>query len=541
MIGLFEILSIVLFLNVTIGLFVYIRAHYSRASFFFFLLALSSALWIGGVSILYYPDVIRVSQLLGGRITFFGASLMGGAMVLFAYEFPRRTITGFITSQLRYLLLLLAALFAFLSLATPLVVRNIVAVTNPLIIGYGPLYPFFGMFFLVTAVVTISFLWLKYRYAGGIERFQLQYFFIGFFLAVLFGVTTNLFVPLVTGESRYSAFGPLASFFVIGATAYAVIKHHLLEIRIIFAEIFSGFVLLILFIGVITSRTFPEFILNVVTFGVVALFSYLNIRRTFHESEDKFRIEHLLKELTKVNDRLKRLDQLRSDFISIATHQIRTPLTVTKGYIAELKSSTFYSANVANELLIDRMNKNNERLIRLVDDLLDMSRIERGKLEYDFKPFPVEELLESVVEEMNLEAAKKNLYLDFKKVETSLPKISCDPDKLHQAFINLVENAIKYTPEGGITVSHSMSDTAVVIKISDTGIGLTPEEIKTIFGKFKRGMAKGTEGLGLGLYLVKSIITAHGGKIKAESVGKHKGSTFTIELPLTPKKIIEKR
>ena len=183
---------------------------------------------------------------------------------------------------------------------------------------------------------------------------------------------------------------------------------------------------------------------------------------------------------------------------------------------------------------IENVYQSNERLIRLVNNLLSISRIESG-MKMHFKKTSLEEIICSLIDELKIEAEKKNIYLNWQKPKKPLPKVLVDEDTIKEAIFNIIDNAIKYTKKGGVTVKLKVENEKLKIVVSDTGAGMTKEELSKSFETFSRGGAGvrfHTEGLGLGLYVAKKFIERHHGNIKAESDGKDKGSVFYIELPI---------
>jgi len=241
------------------------------------------------------------------------------------------------------------------------------------------------------------------------------------------------------------------------------------------------------------------------------------------------------KELQEAYEELKKLDKAKSEFISIASHQLRTPLTAVKGYISMMQEGTYGKMPEKMEKPLDNIYTSNERLIKLVNDLLNVSRIEAGRMEMKSEKISLEQMISSVVEELSSVAKGKKVYLKWEKPKEPLPKISIDRDKMRQVIMNVIDNAIRYTEKGGVTVKVKELDDKIQIITSDTGVGLTKSELTKMFESFSRGAAGTrlyTEGVGLGLYVARRFTEAHGGKIWAESKGKGKGSTFYIELPI---------
>ena len=246
-------------------------------------------------------------------------------------------------------------------------------------------------------------------------------------------------------------------------------------------------------------------------------------------------VEKATKELKEAYEKLKNLDRAKSEFISIASHQLRTPLAAIKGYISMFLEGTYGKLSEKIKEPMENVYKSNERLIKLVNDLLNVSRIETGKIKLELQKTSIEDVISNIINELKIEAEKKNIYLKWQEPKKPLPEILVDRDKIRQVILNLIDNAIRYTNKGGIRIIYQTANKKCQIIIADTGEGMTIEEILHLFESFSRGGA-GTqfysEGAGLGLYVAKKFVEMHKGKIWVESPGKGKGSTFYIELPI---------
>jgi signal transduction histidine kinase len=241
-------------------------------------------------------------------------------------------------------------------------------------------------------------------------------------------------------------------------------------------------------------------------------------------------------ELQRANDELRQLDTAKSEFISIASHQLRTPLTVIKGYISMTREGSF--GKVPPKIMdnLEKVYASNERLIGLVENLLDISRIESGRQEYVWKETHLEDLAQTVVDNLKHNAKIRDLKLIFHKPKKKTPLVVIDANKIHEVMMNFVDNAIKYTEKGKIDVTIEPHPKGMVtFCVKDTGRGISEESRNLLFKKFSRGKGSfqvHTEGVGLGLYVAKMLIDAHGGKIWADSEGMNKGSTFCFSIPL---------
>jgi len=247
------------------------------------------------------------------------------------------------------------------------------------------------------------------------------------------------------------------------------------------------------------------------------------------------KIDAQTKELKSAYEELKVLDKAKSEFISLASHQLRTPLTAIKGYISMILEGSYGKLPGSASKPLNNVLGSTERLVRIVNDLLNISKIELGKMELNKAPAKVEELITACYEEMEHTAEIKGLKIIWNKPKSHLPEIEIDKLKISQVISNLIDNAIKYTQKGQVEIKAEKTDSVIRISIKDTGEGLTEEELKMVFEGFTRGaagIAYWIEGAGLGLYIAKKYIDLHHGKIWVESEGKGKGSAFYTELPI---------
>jgi signal transduction histidine kinase len=347
---------------------------------------------------------------------------------------------------------------------------------------------------------------------------QIDYIILGSLLGFGGGATN---FPLMFGVSLLPPVGqPLIMLYVL-ILAFAITKYHLFEIRVILTEFLVGLASLILLIQALAAETL---LLKILGFGLLALFIYLGYEL----------IKSVLREIQQRQE-IEKIDKAKSEFISIASHQLRTPLAAVKGYISMILEGTYGQLSEKLSKPLKNVFQSNERLIRLVNDLLNLSRLDAGKIEFSPKLTSLEKMVSDIVEELRINAEKKGLYIKMVKPSKSLPKIMVDQDKLRQVILNIVDNAIKYTKEGGITFELKKLDEQEEIKVADTGEGMDKRELNGLFQMFSRataGTQLHTEGAGLGLYVAKQFIEMHGGKIWAESPGKGKGSTFIIQLPI---------
>lgn len=242
-------------------------------------------------------------------------------------------------------------------------------------------------------------------------------------------------------------------------------------------------------------------------------------------------LAELAHSFNRMAESLEKAEALRRDLVANVAHELRTPLTSIKGYLEGLMDEVIPAAPETYE----RLHREVHRLERLIDDLLELNRVEAGVYELHRQPVAVQELVRSTVERLDLQFREKGVRL-VQQVPADLPRVLVDVGRIGQVLVNLLGNALQYTPAGGtVTISALQEKNYVLIRITDTGIGIAPEDLPHIFERFyraDRSRARSSGGSGIGLTIAKLLAEAHGGFIRAESAGPGKGSTFTLGLPI---------
>lgn len=265
--------------------------------------------------------------------------------------------------------------------------------------------------------------------------------------------------------------------------------------------------------------------------GVVSLTSLALYKAKIYED-----LQRTTKQLGDANKHLKELMDVKTEFLHIASHQLRTPLTSLRGFLEMQAKGEFDTLPVEERReLQNNMFSGATQLNSIVNDLLDAMELEGGNLNFKLEQVQVETIIEESIKTLKLNYDKKGLSLVFEKPSTPLPPIEADPGYLRQVFLNIIDNAEKYTAKGGVTVKTSIKDNGIEVAITDTGMGIDSAEIPKLFGKFVRGQRSEqvhTDGSGLGLFIIKKIVEEHNGHVILESAGIDKGTTFRVELPL---------
>ena len=237
-------------------------------------------------------------------------------------------------------------------------------------------------------------------------------------------------------------------------------------------------------------------------------------------------------------NKIKEVDAMKDEFISMASHELRTPVTVIRGYATlMLEQAQTLGVNKEAKEYLSIIDISSERLNGLIEDLLNVSRIEQGRLKMDTKEMEIWPLVEETVKEMKIQADTKKLSLSCSLEPNTKSLISADKDRLKQVLINIIGNSIKYTPSGSVEIKALNRDNNLVLMIKDTGIGMTAKQREHLFEKFYRVKTKKTEdivGTGLGLWITKQIIELMKGTIMIDSM-ENVGTQVTLEFPLIKK------
>jgi CheY-like chemotaxis protein/nitrogen-specific signal transduction histidine kinase len=253
--------------------------------------------------------------------------------------------------------------------------------------------------------------------------------------------------------------------------------------------------------------------------------SQQTIQGVLYLVEDKTRDVTLRQELIGAN-------AAKDQFLALLSHELRNPLSPVIAMVGELEASTPDTPEIRHALEVIRRNVELEA--RLIDDLLDVTRIAKGKLQLSFEVVSVHEIAQRAYEICHEDIESKHLRVDF-RLRAAQCYVEADPARLQQVFWNLIKNSVKFTPTGGGIAVETRNPTPeeIEVRITDTGIGIEGEKIDKIFNAFEQGQSSITRrfgGLGLGLAISKAMVDAHGGKIRMESQGKDKGATFTVTL-----------
>jgi len=402
--------------------------------------------------------------------------------------------------------------------------------------GISYLWYYLYAFQIVSAIYI--FVWGLYSY------FKTQKEEKGKILLLTIGVSAFLLLfslSNVLGEIlntyEINLVGPIGMMFFITLLAYLIIQYKIFNIKLLATQaLVMGMVMLIgsqfFFIRNNTNK-----ILTAITLVIVAGFGWWLVRSVKQEVRRREEVAKLAQSLEEANLKLKEIDRQKTDFLSIASHQLRTPLSIAKGYIELIEDGAFGGKPPRPMVkVLNDMNESNERLVKLVDEFLDITRIEQGRTRYTFAVGDLNKLAVSVVQELKKRAANRGLKLLF---QSNLHKalVNMDEEKIRHVLFNFVDNAIKYTEKGQVKIllENDKNNKQLVVRVRDTGVGFNQEDQANFFQKFYRGQnvrGSNVTGTGLGIFVCKKFVEAHVGKVWATSAGLGKGSEFGFSLPI---------
>ncbi len=349
-------------------------------------------------------------------------------------------------------------------------------------------------------------------------------FIVSFFVFGL--VSENTF------DYSYEAYGLFGMVIFISSLAYLIYRYSVFNIKILGTQLLV-IALIVLTASQLTFTSGYTAVLALVTTLLSALFGYFLIKSVKTEIAQRKRVEELAHQLEVTNEKLKSLDKLKTEFLSLASHQLRSPLTAIKGYSSLLIEGSFGELQGKQSEGVKRIYSSAQGLVNIVEDLLNVSKIEQGGMKYEMMPTELAPLVTALYNEMKIPAESKGLAFTLDIPGGDAFTALVDPLKLKQVFLNLTDNSIKYTPSGFVKLSLARKDNKIVFAVTDSGVGVTSETKEKLFQKFSRGEGGklNTGGSGLGLYLAQEITKAHKGQIIIESEGADKGASFIVELP----------
>jgi len=403
----------------------------------------------------------------------------------------------------------------------------------------GPLWQYYVYGFelvFVAIILTLAFTEVKKRrqaHDEALEAILVASGVLALLLSFSFGnIVGSFYDNWTVGEAGLFGMPVFVAFL-----GYILVRYKTFQVKLLATEaLMAG--QLILLCSLLFVRTIEHAqLIAIITILFFAILGALLIKSVRGEVKQRIEIEKLAGTLELTNEKLKIVDQQKSEFVSIASHQLRSPLTAIRGYTAMLIDGNFGVLPEKTKEPISRIHESAKLMALSIEDFLNVSRIESGNIKYELTDFNLKTQTEHIVDDLRPEATKAGLLLLARSDVAGSGMVTGDIGKIQQILHNIINNAIKYTPKGSITV-YLHDDKKVgkfFVEVIDTGIGIAPDTIGTLFQKFSRAKNANQvniSGTGLGLFVSRSMAQAMNGDITAYSEGEGRGSRFVFSIPL---------
>jgi signal transduction histidine kinase len=518
-----SILGIVVAINIILSTVIFSRGIKKMTDILFGLIALLTSLWSLAIIGFYSPSYQLITNWIIWTHLF--AILVAYFFFIFSYHFPRKIARDFIIFPTTFIPLALVAYGLFFSNA-------IVSQTSDFSYQLGPWYPAYALVVIFYFFGGFAFLALEYgKNELDIEKKQILYVLFGSAVASSLALVTNLIFPYLNIFS-YTWLGPIFTVIMVTSLFMAMLRYQLFSVKLIFTEIVSVLIIMALIVEIFYSQSVSEVILKTALLIILTIFSYLLVRSVYREIEQREKIESLAKQL--------------ESLVHLVSHEVKGALGKSRDVFGAILEGDLGEAPETMKHIVSSADEDTRKAVVMVMDILQSSDFKNGKMIMDKKPFDMKVAVEEVVATLAPDAQKKGIF-----IKTEIPdgvdySVLGDREKIVDHVIrNLIDNSIKYTPSGGITVglvggsknsgtrNGGAKTGTVLLSIKDTGVGITPLDMANLFtegGHGKDSVKVNVHSTGYGLYFAKNIVEAHGGKIWAESDGAGKGSQFYVEL-----------
>ena len=364
-----------------------------------------------------------------------------------------------------------------------------------------------------------------------------QYWIVSLALLLFFGVfSVTEYISSQNGIYEINLYSLFILPVFLGLIIYSITNLKMFQLRLVDAQLIVYVLLIMVGSQFFFLENVTDKVLTIVTLAISAFLAITLLRNIKKEAEARKKIEELAASLQSANTRLREQDIQKTEFISFATHQLRSPLTSIKGNTSLILEGDAGPVPEQMKGIIEIIYTSIKTMGNIVEDYLNMSRLELGTMKYNLIEMDFKDLVHDVMNEQKINIESKALTYSISVDEALTYKIKADPDKFKQIIMNVVDNSVKYTPKGSLSISltKNPAHNAILFSVSDTGVGIKPEVIPKLFRKFSRApdaSVSNIHGTGLGLYIAKEFIAAHKGRIWAESQGEGKGSQFYVEVP----------
>lgn len=453
------------------------------------------------------------------KIQYFTGFLIMTNFVFFAYTFYGPALKK--NQKLTTGILMLFFLFSYATLATDVIIKDAFNSNGMNIMSYGKYYWLYAAYITFLAVLSYYYLIKKsLTTRDSFAKLQLSQICIATGVSVIAGFIADIILPF-WGIFNFLWVGPMTTTFFVIFSFYIIIRHHLFNIKVVAAEIFTFAILATVFTQILMSENSEDIIMRMILFIFITILSFFLLHGVHKEIKQKEEIENLAQRL--------------SDFVSFTTHELRAPVGKFKWVLSMILDGNFGKLPSEAEKYIKKCLTSARDMGQNIETFLSFNKLSVNKLQLTKQEIDLQELVWENVNEFLEKAGGKNITIDFNKIPEPFP-VYADRLQITNVINNLLSNAIKYTPEGGfikINIDKKDNEQNIVFSVKDSGAGIEKNTMPLLFNEYERGNKEKTfsEGSGIGLFLSKKLIEMHGGQIWAESDGEDRGSKFSFNLP----------
>jgi signal transduction histidine kinase len=435
-----------------------------------------------------------------------------------------------------------------------------------------------AMFILPIFVATVVAMAKNARRAVSEQKRNINIALYAFLLCFGVQIITSFVIVAALGYTKLVPVGNLLSLAYIVLITMSILRYKIINLNVASSLVFVVVLGVMLFADIFSASNTEERIYRAIVFLAAAMIGYQFIKAIITDTKRKRQLEYYSQELRGLNEKLKRTDAIKTEFISMASHELLTPISAIEGYLSMMVDEKIVAVgNPKAEKYLQSVYKSSNRLARLVADLLNVSRIEEERLLVEKKAVSILEMLQSTIDELRFKALANRITMNYTSQVSGQDALAyADSDKIKEVLINLSGNAIKFNRPGGVVhlwaqvwptqavqqrynqmarlavnrpehgdgalkrivsqiYTQMVGDKQMVIAVADNGVGISREDIGKLFQKFSRvgdWSTQEVQGTGLGLYISRAIVEMHHGRIWVESPGEGRGSIFYFSLPL---------
>jgi len=513
-----------------VGAMVYTRDTTRRSNIYFFLLAITIGIWAiaVGVFALLIPGALESAFLV---LHYVLGALIFPMVLLFILSL---TVEPTRISNWLWAVIWLPVVAIISAVLVPGFIIETATIKYGAVkeVMFGEGYIFYILYIISYVFVGLTVAGKRYLASAGVYRTQFAYIILVFAISSIFGILSQLYFPFI-GIYDLGWLGTALATTAMVGVGYIMILYNFWNKKLILTETLVLIGAAVFLFDVFTSQSVAELIINPAILMLVIIGSIFLLKNVKKETESKEKVEKLARQLSIVNKELVLLDKRKTDFVGTTAFRFRGPLTAVKGYASLLLEGSFGKLSESSMVAVDRVFQSSEHLNDIIGDFTDVMKIERGEVSYEHEHIELKGMVQDILTELSVSLRDAGITARVHSKEQETYNIMGDTGKVRQSLSNLIDNAIKYAPNGmlNISLSKNAKDKSILLSITDKGMGMTTDTLQRIFEKFNRGKDANryhTGGTGLGLYVAKEILRMHYADITAESEGQGKGSTFNI-------------